>query len=237
MTSILADINWLATTVWLTVTVVVYCVSIKLYILTAPLRFINPILHPLIVSTLVIIGLQYFSNTSVGEYQSYTQLLSMLLGPATVALAVPLYKQLRILTKMSWRVLVPIMVAGILAPLLSWLSVYLLNTPINLQMTILVKSITTPLAMDAANLIGGVPALAAVFVISTGIVGAVCGPPLFAIIGVHNHAAQGTALGAVAHGIGTAKAISISEQCTAFATLALCVNGIFTALLLPFLFA
>ena len=237
MTTIFADINCSATVMWLSLTTIVYFASTKLYLLTEPLRYLNPILHPLIVSSSVMLGLLYLSNTSVNEYQSYTHLLSILLGPATVALAVPLYKQLRILMKMSWRVLVPIIVAGILAPLLSWLSVYLLNTPVNLQMTILVKSITTPLAMDVANLIGGVPALAAVFVISTGIVGAVCGPPLFAIIGVSNHAAQGTALGAIAHGIGTAKAISISEQCTAFATLALCVNGIFTALLLPLLFA
>ncbi len=93
-------------------------------------------------------------------------------------------------------------------------------------MTILVKSITTPLAMDAAGAIGGIPSLAAIFVIITGIVGAICGPALFRLMGVHNQAAQGTALGAVSHAIGTARAISISEQCTAFATLALCVNGI-----------
>lgn len=236
MHGILADINWLTTAIWLTITLIVYIASLKLYKFTAGLWFINPFLHPLIVSTVIIICLQIVTNTSVNEYQSYTQLLSMLLGPATVALAVPLYMQLQILINMSWRVLVPIVLAGIMAPLLSWLSLYLLNTPINLQMTILVKSITTPLAMDAALAIGGIPALAAVFVISTGIVGAVCGPTLFALIGVTNHAAQGTALGAVAHGVGTAKAISVSEQCTAFATLALCVNGIFTALLLPILF-
>jgi putative effector of murein hydrolase len=137
---------------------------------------------------------------------------------------------------MNWRVLVPICVGGALAPVLSWTCLYLLNTPLNLQMTVLVKSITTPLAMDAAGAIGGIPALAAVFVISTGIVGAICGPALFALIGVNNPAAQGTALGAVSHAIGTARAISIGEQCTAFATLALCVNGIATSLILPILF-
>jgi putative effector of murein hydrolase len=147
-----------------------------------------------------------------------------------------LYKQLNILMKMNWRVLVPISVAGILSPALSWTCLYLLNTPLNLQMTMLVKSITTPLAMDTAGAIGGIPSLAAVFVISTGIVGAICGPALFALIGVHNQAAQGTALGAVSHAVGTARAISISQQCTAFATLALCVNGIATSLILPMLF-
>jgi putative effector of murein hydrolase len=218
------------------VTVIIYIGALHLYKITKPLWFIHPALHPLIVSTLLIILLQSWTHTSVSEYQNYTTLLSALLGPATVALAVPLYKQLNILIKMNWRVLVPISVAGVLSPALSWTCLYLLDTPLNLQMTILVKSITTPLAMDAAGAIGGIPSLAAVFVISTGIVGAICGPALFALIGVHNQAAQGTALGAVSHAVGTARAISISEQCTAFASLALCVNGITTSLILPILF-
>ena len=218
------------------VTVIIYIGALHLYKITKPLWFIHPALHPLIVSTLLIILLQSWTHTSVSEYQNYTSLLFALLGPATVALAVPLYKQLNILMKMNWRVLVPISVAGILSPALSWTCLYLLNTPLNLQMTMLVKSITTPLAMDTAGAIGGIPSLAAVFVISTGIVGAICGPALFALIGVHNQAAQGTALGAVSHAVGTARAISISQQCTAFATLALCVNGIATSLILPMLF-
>jgi putative effector of murein hydrolase len=234
---LLSEINWGLTFAWLGLTLITYIGALYLYKVSRPVWFIHPFLHPLIVSTSVIIGLQYLTHTSVVEYQGYTQALSMLLGPATVALAVPLYSQLNILMRMSWRVLVPILVAGTIAPLLSWTSVYLLDTPLNLQMTVLVKSITTPLAMDTASAIGGVASLAAVFVISTGIVGAVCGPALFAIIGVTNHAAQGTALGAVAHAIGTARTISISEQCTAFATLALCVNGIATSLILPILFS
>jgi putative effector of murein hydrolase len=236
MLILLNDINWLASLLWLIVTVIIYFGALHLYKVTKPLWFIHPVLHPLIVSTLLIILLQSLTQTSLSEYQNYTYLLSALLGPATVALAVPLYKQLSILMKMSWRVLVPISIAGILSPVLSWISLYLLDTPLNLQMTMLVKSITTPLAMDAAGAIGGIPSLAAVFVITTGIVGAICGPALFALIGVHNQAAQGTALGAVSHAIGTARAISISEQCTAFATLALCLNGIATSLILPILF-
>jgi putative effector of murein hydrolase len=233
---LLNDINWLATILWLIATVIIYFGALHLYKITRPLWFIQPALHPLIVSTLLIILLQSLTHTSVSEYQNHTHLLSALLGPATVALAVPLYKQLSILMTMSWRVLVPIAMAGILSPAISWTCLYLLDTPLNLQMTILVKSITTPLAMDAAVAIGGIPSLAAIFVIITGIVGAICGPALFRLMGVHNQAAQGTALGAVSHAIGTARAISISEQCTAFATLALCVNGIVTSLILPILF-
>lgn len=237
MQNILVNTPILPTLGWLALTVLVYVGALKLHKVAKPLWVIHPLLHPLIVSTAVIIALQWLTHTSVAQYQTFTTLLSMLLGPATVALAVPLYKQLAILIHMSWRVLLPIAFAGAVAPVLSWSGLYLLDTPLNLQMTILVKSITTPLAMDAASAIGGIPSLAAVFVISTGIVGAVCGPAVFALIGVDNHAAQGTALGAISHAIGTARAISISEQCTAFATLALCVNGIATSLILPFLFA
>jgi len=218
---------------WLSFTVLVYSGCLFLYKLSRGFA----LFHPLIVSTLIVILAQQVMGVSVAQYQDYTYLLSFLLGPATVALAVPLYRQSRILIRMNWRVILPILIGGSIAPCLSWLSVYMLDAPLNLQMTVMVKSITTPLAMDTAELISGVPALAAVFVISTGIVGAVCGPWLFQTLHIYNHAAQGTALGAVAHAIGTAKAISISEQCTAFATLALCLNGIITSILLPILFA
>ncbi len=237
MYAMLIEVNWLQVLVWTGVTVLIYFLSLKLHALTKSLWFLQPILHPLIVSSVAVIGLQLLTQTSVQSYQEYTTGLSMLLGPATVALAVPLYRQLRILIRMGWRVLVPIIFAGIIAPTLAWTSLYFFDTPLNLQLTMLVKSITTPLAMDAAQAIGGIPSLAAIFVIITGIVGAICGPSLFAVMGVTNTAAQGTALGAVAHAIGTARAITMGEQCTAFATLALCVNGIMTSLLVPLLFS
>lgn len=218
---------------WLGFTVLLYAGILNLYRLCKQLA----VLHPLIWTTLILIFVQQSLSTTIADYQRATQLLSFLLGPATVALAIPLYNQFRLLIRMSWRVLVPIVFAGVLAPVLSWTSLYFFDAPFNLQMTVMVKSITTPLAMDTAQAIGGVSALAAVVVISTGIVGAVFGPSIFKLLGITNHAAQGLALGAVAHAIGTAKAISLSEQATAFATLALCVNGIATSILLPLLFA
>jgi predicted murein hydrolase (TIGR00659 family) len=230
----ITNLHFSATAIaWLAYTAFVYFLCIFVY------RKFNQsaFLHPLLWSTSILLVSLYWLSMSIEQYQQATQLFTFLLGPATVALAIPLYNQLRLLVKMSWRVLVPVAVAGVLAPILSWYSLYLFDAPLNLQMTILVKSITTPLAMDTAQAIGGLSALAAVIVISTGIVGAVCGPALFKLLKINNHAAQGTALGSVAHAIGTAKAISISEQATAFATLALCLNGIMTSVLLPLLFA
>lgn len=223
--------------VWLATTVFIYSAAIWVYKRSSKAWFFQALFHPLITSSTLIICLLYLSKTSISDYQSYTILLSLLLGPATVALALPLYNQCRLLMAMNWRVLIPIIFAGIVSPLLAWTCLKLLDTPLNLQMTVLVKSITTPLAMDAANAIGGLSALAAVLVISSGIIGAVFGPSLFTLLKIKNEAAQGIALGSVSHAIGTARAISISEVCAAFSTLALCVNGIATAIILPLLFS
>ena len=100
----------------------------------------------------------------------------------------------------------------------------------------LAKSITTPLAMEASAHIGGIPALAAVFVIVTGVVGAILSGTVFAFLSIVNKKAQGIALGTVAHAVGTAKAIHMGADVAAMATLGLCVNGVFTAFVLPLLF-
>jgi putative effector of murein hydrolase len=91
--------------------------------------------------------------------------------------------------------------------------------------------------MESSAHIGGIPALAAVFVIVTGIVGAVVASTIFSLFNVKNRQAQGIALGTVAHAIGTAKAIQMGDDVAAMATLGLCVNGIFTALALPVVFS
>jgi putative effector of murein hydrolase len=214
--------------------------TLSVYLLTRQLYFWsnqNPLLHPLTISTLIIGFILHFAAIDVTEFKRGITLFELLLGPATVALAVPLYNQLPVLRQLGFRVLAPILIGGSLAPTIAWFSVYALDTPLQLQMTILVKSITTPLAMGTADLIGGTPALAAVIVILTGIVGATFGPWLIMLTKTDSEYAQGLALGSVAHVVGTSKALSISETCGAFATLGLCLNGIFTALLLPILFA
>lgn len=219
--------------VWLSITLAAYVLSLILY------RKANshPALHPLITSSTVIICSLFALEVGIEDYLNYVWLLAFLLGPATVALAMPLYNQLSVLIRMGWRVVAPIFIGGTIAPVLAWLSVYFFDTPVALQMTVLVKSITTPLAMGTADAIGGIGSLAAVLVVLTGIVGAVFAPLVFQLAKTHSEMAQGVALGTVAHAVGTSKAISISETCAAFATLSVCLNGIVTALMLPLLFA
>lgn len=197
----------------------------------------HPAAHPIIITALFVsLGL-YFSNTQVFEYQRAASLLHWLLGPITVALALPIYRQWQKLRHYGWRLVVSIILGGVLAPFSAWLTLFIFDTPSAIQFTMLAKSITTPLAMESSAQIGGLPALAAVFVIVTGIVGAVVASTIFSLFNVKNRQAQGIALGTVAHAIGTAKAIQMGDDVAAMATLGLCVNGIFTALALPVVFS
>jgi putative effector of murein hydrolase len=231
MTDSVSDI--LLALIWIGVSVGAYILSLKLY----QKCHYHPLLHPLVGSTIGIIALLFLVDLDYQVYQQHVSFIAFMLGPVTVALAVPLYNQLHVLLRMGWRVIVPILVGGTIAPLLAWLSIYAFETPLNLQMTMLVKSITTPLAMGTAESIGGSASLAAVFVIITGIIGAIFAPWVFKLTSNQSHMAQGVALGTVAHAVGTSRAVTTSEVCAAFATLAVCLNGIVTAIVLPLLFS
>jgi predicted murein hydrolase (TIGR00659 family) len=195
-----------------------------------------PWAHPLILTIAILtLGLS-LTDVSIPHYQSSVSFIHWLLGPITVALAVPIYQQWHNLKAMGKTLPLIIVAGGVIAPLSAWLFVWSLGAPAKLQLTMLVKSITTPLAMGAAQEIGGIPALAAVIVIITGIVGACLADWVFALVGVDDERARGIALGTVAHAVGTAKAVSDSTVTGAFASVALCVNGILTAVVLPFVF-
>ncbi len=216
---------------WITITLICYGAALWLFRLANA----SPWLHPLVLTAAGVSLALYFSQTSIAAFQTHAGLIHWLLGPATVALAIPMYNQWQQVRDLGWHLIVSVMAGGVLAPVLAWTTLYVLDAPLALQMTMLVKSITTPLAMDASANIGGVPALAAVFVITTGIVGAVVTPVVFRIARVTGAAAQGVALGTVAHAVGTAKALQMNEQTGAMATLGLCLNGIVTAVVVPLL--
>ncbi|MFT6896005.1 MAG: putative murein hydrolase (TIGR00659 family) [Paraglaciecola sp.] len=217
---------------WLGVTLVVYLTAIAVFKRLGR----NPLLHPLIFCLLLLWAILEYCHVPIREYQAQVNLLHWLLGPATVALAIPLFGQLQAIKKAGSQILVPIIIGGVLAPLIAIGWVYAEPLALNIKLSLLTKSITTPLAMDTANYIGGVPELAAVIVIFTGIVGAVVCGGLFKLCAIENEQAKGIALGTVAHAIGTAQAFHISQKTGAFATLALCINGVLTAIILPLLF-
>jgi predicted murein hydrolase (TIGR00659 family) len=196
---------------------------------------LKPVLQPVLLSMLAVIGVLLACGLSYAEYQRSAQLLIVLLGPATVALAVPLYVNLRRIRQLLWPTLLTLLIAGVLATALGMLLAWLFGAERMILMTIAPKSVTSPIAMLVAEQIGGVAALAAVFVLITGVLGGMCGPELLRLIGVRHPAAVGMALGLTAHAVGTARALQEDEESGAFAALAMSLMGVATAVFLPLL--
>lgn len=214
------------------ITLAVYQLSLAAYERT---RWV--FLQPVLVSMTVLIGVLLVCGLSYAEYRDSTFLLSVLLGPATVALAVPLFLNVRRIRQLFWPVLITLLVAGTVATALGVLLAWLFGAERMMLMTLAPKSVTSPIAMLVAEQIGGVAALAAVFVLVTGVLGAICGPELLRRIGVHHPAAQGMALGLTAHAVGTARALQDGEENGAFAALGMSLMGVVTAIALPLVVA
>jgi predicted murein hydrolase (TIGR00659 family) len=191
--------------------------------------------HPVLLAMVVLIGLLLLTGTSYETYFEGAQFIHFLLGPATVALAIPLHDNLRQIR----RLLVPLLAACFLGVVVAVSSAVGLAWAAGARgqtlLSIAPKSVTTPIAMGIAEQIGGLPSLAAGIVLLTGAVGVVAAGPLFRLAGIRDERAQGFALGIAAHGFGTAHALTIGLRAGAFAGLGLGMAGLLTAVLLPVL--
>ena len=195
----------------------------------------KPFLNPVLTAVIVVVGLLMLSGTSYETYFEGAQFVHFLLGPATVALAIPLYRQFD-RVKRSALALITSLLCGSLTAIgtatgLGWL----LGASRETLLSLAPKSVTAPVAMGITEQLGGLPSLTAVLVILTGILGAVLGPPLLTLIGVKDWRARGLALGTASHGIGTARALQVNELAGAFSGLAMGLNALATAILLPVL--
>jgi len=194
-----------------------------------------PLANPVAIAIALVVGVLSVSGMSYERYFAGAQFVHFLLGPATVALAVPLVRQLPRL-RQHWLPLTAALLAGSVTAIVSVVVVaHLLGATPTLLATLAPKSVTSPIAMAVAERLGGIPALTAAMVIGTGIFGAVFSTWLFQLLRVRSHAARGFAMGLAAHGIGTARAFQLSAEMGAFAGLAMGLNGALTALLAPWL--
>lgn len=214
---------------WLTVTLAAYAAADAV---SGKLRR-HPLANPVLISVLLVSGLLVASGTSFAAYFAGAQFVHFLLGPATVALAVPLWRHL----PQVRRALVPMLAALIAGSLAAIASAVLLARLLGLGegaiLALAPKSSTAPIAMGIAEKIGADPALTAVLVILTGITGAIVVTPLMNGLGLKNYAARGFAAGLAAHGIGTARAFQVDPLAGTFAGIALGLNGLLTAILVP----
>jgi len=195
----------------------------------------HPLANPVLLAVASLVLLLWATGTPYRAYFDGAQFVHFLLGPATVALAIPLYAQLGRLRRMAGPLLASL-VAGSTASAVAAIVVgALLGASATTLLSLAPKSVTTPIAMGIAEKIGGLPSLAAVLVILTGILGAVGAHAVHSVLGVGDHAIRGFTVGMASHGIGTARAFQISEEMGAFAALAMGLNGLLSALLLPWL--
>ena len=190
-------------------------------------------LQPVLVSMLVVVGVLLGCGLTYAEYRKSTEIMNVLLGPATVALAVPLYLNLRRIRQLFWPTFTTLVVGGVFATGICLLLGWWFGAEHMILMTLAPKSVTSPIAMLVAEQIGGGAALAEVFVLITGVIGAIFGPALLTRLGVRSPEARGMALGLTAHAVGTSVALQESEECGAFAALAMSLMGVATAVFLP----
>ncbi|MGE7993041.1 LrgB family protein [Pseudomonas sp. NPDC089554] len=190
-------------------------------------------LQPVLVSMLVVIGVLVLCGIDYSEYRRSTEILNILLGPATVALAVPLYLNLRRIRQLFWPIFTTLVIGGLFATVACLALGWWFGAEHMILMTMAPKSVTSPIAMLVAEQIGGVAALAAVFVLITGVIGAIFGPGLLTLCKVLSPEARGMSLGLTAHAVGTSVALQESDECGAFAALAMSLMGVATAVFLP----
>lgn len=215
----------------LTLTLLAYQVAYFLHQRTGG----HPLANPVLLAVSALVSLLWVTDTPYRTYFDGAQFVHFLLGPATVALAIPLYAQFGRLKRMAMPLLVALFVGSLTAALSAVAVGALLGASKATLFSLAPKSVTTPIAMGIAERIGGLPSLTAVLVIATGILGAVGARYIYRVLKVEDEAVRGFALGIASHGIGTARAFHESEQMGAFAALAMGLNGLMTALLLPVL--
>jgi predicted murein hydrolase (TIGR00659 family) len=213
----------------LTLTLVAYQLAHVAY---ARLRF-HPLANPVPIAIALIVTVLTMTGTDYKTYFDGAQFVHFLLGPAIVALAVPLYENWSRLKQLAWPLAAGLAVGATTAVATTLVLALAFDLPVTTRWSLAPKSVTAPIAMGIAEQIGGTPALAAVFAIATGIIGAVLGKFVLDRCRIADTAARGFAIGLAAHGIGTARAYQVSEVTGAFAGLALGLHGLLASFALP----
>lgn len=198
-------------------------------------RYPSPVTTPVFFGAVLTILVLLPSGIRVGDYEPAQRIMVFLLGPATVSLAVPLYKNRSTLLTNTVPALGGLVI-GTLATLSAALVLgWLLGLPSVIRASISIKSVTAPIAVELAPIVHGSPTLTAAFVIATGMIGAMLGPWLMNATGIHDPLARGLALGTVSHGQGTAQAVIEGELQGAAAGIAMGLAAILTSVVAPVL--
>ncbi|SFM98711.1 LrgB family protein [Variovorax sp. OV329] len=220
----------------LTATLVVYLIAQAVSARLGGAPWANPVLW----SVLALAGGLLATGVDYPTYFAGAQFIHFLLGPAVVALAWPLWQRRQELRERFGRILLAAFLGGATACVSALVLGWAVGLPHDVVLSLAPKSVTAPVAMGISEKIGGIPALSAVFTVLTGMIGALSGKYLFDALRVttdpEGYAARGFALGTASHGIGAARALQVDAQAGAYAGLALGLQVLLAALLMPLAF-
>jgi predicted murein hydrolase (TIGR00659 family) len=218
---------------WMILTLSAYKIGVYVYEKTGKHSFLQPIA----IAYVIMIPILLLTQIPYEKYFQSVSILHFFLAPATVALALPLYKNLRYIKAYFIPIVVTLFLGGVFTITSAVFILWLFDAQVVTMLSISTKSITAPIAIITAQDIGAIPSLAVGFVVITGLLGALFGSLIFKLLHVKHEASKGFALGLISHAIGIARAVEISESAAAFAAVAMGLCGIFTAILLPIVIA
>lgn len=198
-------------------------------------RVYTPLLLPVFVATVLIVIFLLSFNISYDTYMIGGEWINKFLGPAVVALAYPLYQHRDILKRLAIPIISGTFIGAIVGIISGVLLAKVVGFDEELIYSLLPKSVTTPVAMDISNSLGGIASLAAVFVMIAGIAGAMFGKVIFKLFRIHHSVGHGVGFGSSSHAIGTAKALESSELEGSISTVAMILSAVFVSLITPYL--
>ncbi|WP_144407048.1 CidB/LrgB family autolysis modulator [Paenibacillus sp. IHBB 10380] len=191
-------------------------------------------LSPLLITPLVIVVCLLWAKVPYESYNNGGQYLSDLLQPATVAFAIPLYKHFKVLKKHAVEIITSVLFGSVVAMISSVFLAKWMHLSTALVTSLVPRSITTPIAINVSQVIGGVPNITAVFVIITGLLGSMMGPTILKVFHIDNEVARGVLLGTSAHGMGTSKAFELSPLSGTISSISMILAALFTLGMAPY---
>ena len=216
---------------WLTVTFVAYLGAATV---SKALRQ-TPLANPVLLSVAAVALLLALTGTDYATYFEGAQFIHFLLGPATVALAVPLMDNRETMKRVAAPIALALVAGSFVAAVSAILLAQAFGLPDAVILSLSPKSTTAPVALGISEAVGGIPTLTAVLVILTGIIGAIVVTPMMTLLRVRDWRARGFAAGVAAHGIGTARAFQVNETAGAFAGIGMALNALLTSIIVPVL--
>ncbi|MFN2308038.1 MAG: LrgB family protein [Paracoccaceae bacterium] len=216
---------------WLTATILAYLAA------DAAARHLGnpPWANPVLISVSLIAPVLWLTQTTYATYFEGAQFIHFLLGPATVALALPLWDNRETIRQSVTPIISALLVGSVVAAGSAILLARLAGLPTEGILSLAPKSTTAPVALGVSEAVGGIPTLTAVLVILTGIIGAVTVTPLMNLLRINDWRARGFAVGVAAHGIGTARAFQVNPVAGAYAGIGMALNALLTSLIVPVL--